>query len=694
MLVETKTMGATRADSSRKYAAMLLFAASTAALYFELVVIRYIASEIRVFAYLKNMPLIASFFGIGLGMILGRPSPKLRRALTILTAIMFLLVANARSLYLTHVPMPTFDYWQFTFKTLPVSFVTPVYVFVVLYFLSLIIGFFTVFGGFVGEHLVVLPQLKAYGINLLGSLAGVVLFTLLSFLYLSPWVWLAVGFILLSPFFLRDYRSLTILFLIIVAVAVSQPPAMWSPYYRIAIEELPPLPGWSRPAGYLLSVDYDYFQKVLDLSPEFIARNPNATINQETLPHYELPYRLLSGPPDNVLIVGSGTGNDVAAALRHGARHVDAVEIDPLILDLGRQLHPEHPYASSRVTAHNDDARAFFRKTKQTYDLIVFGYLDSHTMLSAYSSVRLENSVYTLQSLQEAKRLLRPGGTMVLAFAAGRSFVTTRLYRMLSTVFATAPLAYWTGYDTTGVVFIEGIAANAGTIQNFPEIGGRLQHDPDPILLATDQWPFLFLAKRRIPISILLVLLSFIALVAVICRRTLQARDFLRASRLHMFFLGAGFLLLETKGVTELSLLFGGTWITNAVVISAFIVMAMAANLVVMFYAMSYRLAYGLLFLSLTVAGFFPYASLDALPISLRIFAAGTLIACPVFFSGLIFSRSFKACAEPAQFLGMNLLGAVIGGALENLVMIGGTIDFGSAGNRSLRVGRGQPGGQ
>jgi spermidine synthase len=427
-----------------------------------------------------------------------------------------------------------------------------------------------------------------------------------------------------------------------------------------------------------LGVDYDYFQKILDLSPEFINSNPGAKINQEALPHYELPYRLLSRPVENVLIVGSGTGNDVAAALRHGASHVDAVEIDPLILELGRRLHPEHPYASVRVTAHNDDARAFFRKTKQTDDLIVFGYLDSHTMLSAYSSVRLENSVYTIQSLQEAKRLLRPGGTMVLAFAAGRSFVTTRLYRMLSAVFGLPPLTYWTGYDSSGVVFIEGNLTKAA-VRDFPEIGGKMQDDPSPVVLATDQWPFLFLVKRRIPISILLVLVSFIALAAFICRRTLRLRDCVTAPKLHMFFLGAGFLLLETKGITELSLLFGGTWITNTIVISAFIVMAMAANMVVMFRPVSFRLAYLLLFVSLAVTGFFPYAKLDILSLPWRILAAGTLIACPVFFSGLIFSRSFKSCSEPAQFLGMNLFGAVIGGVLENLVMVGGLTVLGVA---------------
>jgi hypothetical protein len=53
--------------------------------------------------------------------------------------------------------------------------------------------------------------------------------------------------------------------------------------------------------------------------------------------------------------------------------------------------------------------------------------------------------------------------------------------------------------------------------------------------------------------------------------------------------------------------------------------------------------------------------------------AAATLAGLPVFFSGLIFSRSFRDVAQPAQGLGINLLGAVVGGVLENLVMIGGT---------------------
>jgi len=654
-----------------RHSGILLFLASAAALYFELVIIRYLSSEVRVFAYLKNMPLIASFFGIGLGMIRGAPSPRLRRAFPALAAILFLLIANSSVLYLTHLPMPTSDFWQFSFGTIPLSLVSLIYVAGVLYFLALVVGLFVVLGGFVGQYLQDLPALKAYGVNLLGSLVGILLFTLLAFLSLPPWVWLLVGFLLLIPFFTGNHRTLAIFVLIVVAVALARPQAMWSPYYRISLEQYPSPPGWSSPSAYKLSVNYDYFQRMLDLSPEFMRQHPGVEPNRMAFPHYELPYHLVPHP-ENVLVVGAGTGNDVAAALRHGAAHVDAVEIDPLILQLGFRLHPEHPYASPKVTKFNDDARAFFKKTKSRYDLIVFGYLDSHTMLSSYSSVRLENNVYTLQSLQEAKGLLQPNGTMVLAFASGTSFVTERLYQMLTAVFGVPPRAYWSGYDLVGVVFIEG-KTSTSAVSGFPEISSTLPVRGDPAVMATDHWPFLFLKKRSIPISVLLVLLSFIALAGFVCRKLLGVQSLVRPEGLHMFFLGAGFLLLETKGVTELALLFGATWITNTVVIAAFLVMAMAANTTIMFRRVSYQLSYVLLFVCLLVAGFFPYAALDALSSIPKVLAAGALTALPVFFSGLVFSRSFQRCSDPAQALGMNLLGAVVGGALENLVMIGGT---------------------
>lgn len=380
-----------------------------------------------------------------------------------------------------------------------------------------------------------------------------------------------------------------------------------------------------------------------------------------------------SSHPGRVLVVGAGTGNDVAAALRHGAAHVDAVEIDPTILDLGRTYHPERPYDSARVTVYINDARAFFKRTEQKYDLIVFGYLDSHTLLTSMSSVRLDNFVYTLESFREARHLLRENGTVVLAFGSGHTFLSDRLFATLAHAFGTPPRAYFTGYDTSGVVFVEGGGKQSNAIGDFPEISEQLQAREASTLLATDHWPFLYLESRTVPISILGVLVLFLYFAFDLLRRNGALRRLADREGLHLFFLGAGFMLLETKGVTKLSLLFGSTWIVNAVVIAAFLFMGLLANTLVMFQPFPRRLAYAVLFCLLGAGILLPYSLLEALPGTEKVLAAALLVGLPVFFSGLVFSRSFRDVAHPAQGLGINLLGAVVGGALENLVMIGGT---------------------
>jgi spermidine synthase len=94
------------------------------------------------------------------------------------------------------------------------------------------------------------------------------------------------------------------------------------------------------------------------------------------------------------LIVGAGSGNDAAGALRHNLQSVTAVEIDPAIIGIGQELHPEMPYASPKVKIVNDDARSFFATNTEKYDVISFGLLDSHTT-TAMTNARLDHYVYT-----------------------------------------------------------------------------------------------------------------------------------------------------------------------------------------------------------------------------------------------------------------------------------------------------------
>ena len=215
-------------------------------------------------------------------------------------------------------------------------------------------------------------------------------------------------------------------------------------------------------------------------------------------------------------------------------------------------------------------------------------------------------------------------------------------------------------------------AKNAANI-GFPEISKDFQAHQAQAVLLTDHWPFLYLQSRTIPLAIWSVLAVFLYLAFDMLSRYTSLRAFGTRRGLHLFFLGAGFMLLETKSVTELSLLFGSTWIVNSVVVTAFLVMAILANFLTMFRSVSNRVAYVCLFLVLVASLAVSYSSFASLPSAVRITTSALLAALPVFFSGLIFSASFKYVERPSEALGINLLGAMVGGVLENLVMIGGT---------------------
>ena len=691
-----------QSHDTRRQDVLMLFLASFLGLYFELVVIRYLSTEIRVFAYLKNLALVASFFGIGLGMIVIDPRKTKKKLFPLFTSILFLLSAFAPKLGLTHLPVPGRQYEMFGHQ--PVFhgswgviwlFLGPwIFFAIVPAILYVVVMFFLTLGGLVGGRLTLLPPLQGYGWNLAGSLAGILAFTALSFSSAPPAVWLLVGFGAAIPFFFHERLALATFGILICVLAVPsvrnlrshnydlggvslKQSTIWSPYYRITLFEVPPPEGWPRPPAYLIDVNHDYHQKILDLSADFMAHNfPSAELNREGLPAYSLPYRFAPHPA-RVLVVGAGTGNDVAAALRNGATHVDAVEIDPTLVKLGRKYHPEHPYDSPYVTVHVNDARAFFKRTQEKYDLIVFGFLDSHTMFSSLSVLRLDDYVYTTESFQEAKNLLAPNGTAVLAFDSGRTaYITDRLFLNLKHAFGKTPVAYYTGYDGAGVVFVEA-NSNEQHVSEYPEISKELEPHEATATMSTDHWPFLYLESKTIPIPIIGVFVLFLTFSLGMLRRQVPISHLAGPQNIHLFFLGAGFLLLETKAVTELSLLFGSTWIVNAAVIAGFLVMGLLANTVIMFREGSRRFAYVALFALLAIDLFLPYSFFNTLPSATRTIVATIFAALPVFFSGLIFSRAFRDVSRPAEGLGINLMGAVIGGILENTVMVGGTLTLG-----------------
>ena len=180
----------------------------------------------------------------------------------------------------------------------------------------------------------------------------------------------------------------------------------------------------------------------MELSPTHVEKDPYTSIAASG---YERPYHFVKRL-DTALVVGAGTGNDLAILLGFGAKHIDAVEIDPVIAGIGRLGHPQQPYADPRVHLHVNDARAYLRTAARKYDVIVFGTLDSQTLLSGMSSVRLDNYVYTVESFRSAREALKPDGTLGAIVGGALEYTSLAmgikaLYLLAGAVYGAALLA-------------------------------------------------------------------------------------------------------------------------------------------------------------------------------------------------------------------------------------------------------------
>ncbi|MEM9658544.1 MAG: methyltransferase domain-containing protein, partial [Planctomycetota bacterium] len=384
------------------------------------------------------------------------------------------------------------------------------------------------------------------------------------------------------------------------------------------------------------------------------------------------------------LIVGAGSGNDVAGALRRGAERITAVEIDPAIVDMGRRLHPERPYASSKVRVVEDDARSYFATADAKFDLIIFGLLDSHTT-TAMTNARLDHYVYTRESLARAKSLLKEGGVMVLSFEASKPFIADRMSRCLGEVFGQPPLAFRIPLNPMGWGGVLFVAGDSDAIENqlteHPRLARQIEkwQADHPLQLAgttsvtTDDWPYIYLERASIPSLYVLLAALMLGLVAY-GKRRLQTPWTLsrwKAPQWHFFFLGAAFLLLEVQNISKASVVLGNTWVVNAVIVSGILTMILLANFVA---AKGPKLPPSVVAVGLLGSCFglylFDLSSLAFLPFTSKAVLVGVLTTLPMFFSGILFVDSFAKVRDKDLALGANLFGALVGGMLQTITFV------------------------
>jgi len=703
-----------------------LFLISFLILFFELACIRWFGSMVVYLTFFTNIVLLATFLGMSVGCLsasrgrdwLGRVMPLFLAAVVLACGV--LLVYNRYGRVMIDVGgqgSPQQVYFGTEFRARDLSkFVVPLDLLAAVFF-ALLAFVFLGLGQVMGRAFNQAPdRLRAYISNILGSLAGIAIFAVGSYLWTTPMLWFAVVLAFWLYFIKRRtlvqlYCGLAVLVImgfVSYNVTLGSPyqtadhrfrPLIWSPYYKITYT----------PQSKLITTNNIGHQQMVQ--------------TREAGSAYSLPHLLNrdSGglPFENVLIIGAGSGNDVSAALAYGAKHVDAVEIDPAIYALGRAEHPNLPYDDPRVSVHIDDGRSFVRKTRQNYDLVIYALVDSLVLHSGYSNLRLESFLFTREAFEDIKTRLRPGGVFAVYNFFRQGWIVGRIERMSAEVFGTEPVVISLPYVASihpedqefgrlnlilsGVnsPSLSAIRQQFAQHQSFwvnsrPTVNASLNGfglEPPPVAglttsdwnrispstidtlgigqLPSDDWPFLYLRGKLIPG----LNLRSIVLIAALSLAMIYTFSPVRRVRPNwrMFFLGAGFMLLETKSVVHMALLFGSTWLVNSVVFFAILVMILASNLFVL--ALKPRKLwpyYLLLVSSLAINIAVPMSKFLALPGWEEVAVSCVVVFVPIFFAGIVFGTLFRDSSQPDVDFGSNIAGAILGGLCESLSLVVG----------------------
>ncbi len=685
-------------DGGRRAGLTILWI-SVLGLYLELLLIRWIGTEIRIFAYLQNTVLVVCFLGLGVGLFTSRQPIRPTRGLLALTALAAGLAHRPTRRALLGISeqlssLGEINIWEFGRAGTPVDLLTGLLAGLLLTSLVmiLILEMFVPIGRLLGRVMDDHPRpIIAYSLNVGGSLLGVWIFVSLSTWSLPPEIWFLVLMAMAAPFFIarRDQRVLAAVCLsaVVALVALQRrgeeaEELVWSPYQKLTLMDAAPMRSdFGTPLSYFLKVNNTGYQVLIDLEAADAHAAQRDANDASISTHYDIP-ALLHPRPSEVLLVGAGAGNDAAATLRRGAGRVTAVEIDPVILSMGQRYHPQQPYSSDRVHPVIDDARSFFATTRHKYDLISFGLLDSHTS-TALTNARLDHYVYTVESITRARDLLRDGGIMTLMFHPLRPFIIDRMATVLRDVFGEEPVAVNVPlgrYGPGGILLVAGdletARARITTLEELAPVrewmrtrSVDLTYTTPP---ATDDWPYIYLERPSIPMlfpllaGLLLILLKYAG-------RTLGLRGEMSPLRWprsswHFFFLGAAFLLLEVQNISKAAVVLGSTWVVNAVIISGVLGMVLLANLVVLRWP---AIRIDLVFLALltTVLGlyFVDLARFAFLPYSAKAVLVGALTTLPMLFSGIVFAKAFAVADGKDTALGANLIGALVGAVLQSV---------------------------
>jgi hypothetical protein len=209
----------------------------------------------------------------------------------------------------------------------------------------------------------------------------------------------------------------------------------WNALSRVAVYDIPMWPGslgprYKGPVAPGLWMDIDAGAATPVVSAAAAEKNEYLRYELTSLAH-------VVAPKGRALVIGPGGGRDVLSALLHGTEHVDAVEINPIIVDeimRGRlRAWSAGLYDDPRVSVYVADGRSFVRASRERYDLIQLSMVDTWAATAAGALALSENNLYTVEAVREYLGHLSPEGVLTLTRWAGGE-----TYRLVVLVHATA----------------------------------------------------------------------------------------------------------------------------------------------------------------------------------------------------------------------------------------------------------------
>lgn len=611
-------------------------------LFVELGLIRWLGENVIYLSYFTNFVLLSSFLGIGLGFL----AVNRRGSMKWFPLTLFLIVAVV-GLFPVEIERSGSEV---IFFGRPDVAGLPIWVMLPAVFAGVVSCLFLI-GQAVAREFIKFAPLTAYRLDIAGSIAGVAAFALLSWLSAPPVVWsLGVLFVVVAVCREAVTRMGVALLVGVVVMLSGQslaPDLSWSPYYKIGLR---------------------YFDHAVQVDVNGIPHQEITTVEfrRAHAPILFLPYEFVGSAPDRVLIIGAGAGNDVAIALSMGAHHVDAVEIDPKLFQLGVDLHPDDPYADPRVAGIIDDGRAWMERSPGQYDVILFALPDSLTLVPGASSLRLESFLFTQEALDKAHELLAPGGVFAMYNFYREDWLIGRLTRTMTNAFG-GEVCVVAPDGSQGLALLA--TGGSSSILCPSSSAGFLVEAPPPV---TDDYPFLYVREPGVPRLYLVALASLLVISVASIRATGTSLSAVRINA-DLFLMGIAFLLLETKSVVQFSLWFGTTWSVNALVFLGVLISVLAAiEVVKLGWVPRPTVMYGLLLIAVAASWAMPASVLLALPTLPRFVLAVLITFTPIFVANVVFAQRFATTENSALAFGANLLGAMVGGIFEYASLIVG----------------------